>query len=418
MIEYIIAKAREGEVVVGLPGHPLVGERLTLELLNQLDEEEYHIHIIPGISRADALLALVQQSRPEGLKILMAPGLKEHYINVRMVTVVLNLYHRLLVSDIKVLLLRFYPPELEVYLSWQDGAGKLRYTAMPLYELDRQGHYDDTTCLYLPSLEFRQLKSFDLGHLAEIMELLRSSQGCPWDRKQTHESLKQYLIEETYEVLEAIDEQDEDKLLEELGDVLLQVVFHGQMARERGEFDLLDITTRVCQKMINRHTHIFKDTKVENAQQVENNWEELKKQEKGLKTHTQVLRDIPAGLPALMRSYKVQKKAALVGFDWDEVEGAIMKVEEELDEVKNVYTAGDCSRIEEEIGDLLFAVVNVSRFFKIQPELALTAATEKFIRRFQYMEENAREALEEMSLEEMDSLWNQAKTQLNSKKHV
>lgn len=418
MVKRVMDMAQSGQVVVGVPGHPLIGERLTFELLRRLDREMYDIDIIPGVSSADALLALVQKAGIEGLKILSAPEMTEDLINVRLATVVINMYDALIASDVKLLLLRFYPHDLEVFVSWQTQDNRLEYKAVPLYQLDRQRRYDHTTCMYLPPVKFERLESFDMNHLKQIMEILRSPQGCPWDKEQTHETLKRYLIEEAYEVIESIDKQDEDKLLEELGDVLLQVVFHSQIARERGAFDIFDVITRICQKMIHRHTHIFGNAVAENAQQVVANWEDLKKHEKGFATHTQVLRDIPSILPALIRSYKVQEKAALVGFDWESVEGAMQKLEEELAELKEVYRGGDEQKIREEIGDLLFAAVNVARFLKVDPELALKNTIEKFITRFEYIEKNARRPLQEMTLEEMDELWNQAKKLFLTKKHV
>ncbi len=255
-------------------------------------------------------------------------------------------------------------------------------------------------------------KKYTFNDLLEIMSLLRSENGCPWDREQTHESLKKYLIEETYEVLEALDTGDKNKFADELGDLLLQIVFHAQIGKEEGTFDVDDVISMVCQKMIHRHTHVFGQASANTSEEVIDNWENIKKQEKGLESHTQVLKDVSTYLPALMRSYKVQDKAAKVGFDWDNVEGALMKVDEEIIEVKEVYKSNDLEKIEEEIGDLLFSVVNVARFFKIQPELSLTKTVEKFIRRFEYIEKNKfrfNKDLEEMTLEEMDLLWNEAK---------
>ncbi|MBM7582460.1 tetrapyrrole methylase family protein/MazG family protein [Caldicoprobacter guelmensis] len=409
MVKRIADIAQYGQVAVGVPGHPLIGERLTFELLRQLDRKIYGIDIIPGISQADMLLAFIGQAGIEGLKILNAPEITEDLINVRLSTVIINIYDALVASDVKLLLLRFYPHDLKVFVSWQTQDKGLEYRAISLYQLDRQQRYDHTTCLYLPPVKFERLESFDMNHLKQIMEILRSPEGCPWDKEQTHDSLKRYLIEEAYEVIESIDSKDEDKLLEELGDVLLQVVFHSQIAKERGAFDIFDVITRICQKMIQRHTHIFGGAVAENAQQVVANWEDLKKHEKGFATHTQVLRDIPSILPALIRSYKVQEKAALVGFDWKSVEGAMQKLEEELAELKEVYRGGDEQKIREEIGDLLFAAVNVARFLKVDPELALKDTIEKFITRFEYIEKNAERPLQEMTLEEMDELWNKAK---------
>jgi len=248
--------------------------------------------------------------------------------------------------------------------------------------------------------------------LLKIMEILRSPGGCPWDREQDHKTLKRYLIEEAYEVLEAIDQEKPEKLCDELGDLLLQVIFHAQIARENGQFDMSDVVHGISSKMVSRHRHVFGEEEAETSDDVMKIWEDVKKKEKGFMTHTQTLKDVPANLPALMRSYKVQQKAARVGFDWDNIEDAFQKIEEETLELKEAYKKGNKADMEEELGDLLFAVVNVSRFMEVQPELALSATVNKFIRRFEYVEEKAREQgkpLEEMSLREMDDLWNLCK---------
>jgi tetrapyrrole methylase family protein/MazG family protein len=409
MIKRIAAAAEEGDVVLGLPGHPMVGERLTFELLKELKEPVYQIEIVPGISRADALLALVRKSGVEGLKILAADELPAAQLDPGLVTVITGVHNNIVASELKLSLLNVYPPDVKIHLSRQNHQGELISEEIPLHTLDHSREFDHTCCIYVPSLGLRELTAYQFRHLVEIMEMLRAPEGCPWDREQDHVTLKQYLIEETYEVLEAIDLQNMDKLAEELGDVMLQVVFHAQVASERGEFGIGDVITGVCQKMIDRHPHIFGDVKVSSSDDVLNNWESIKKEEKGFKSHTQVLKDVPSNLPALMRSFKVQKKAAQAGFDWDDVEDAMIKVEEELRELKEVYQEGPEEKVKEELGDLLFAVVNVCRFLKQEPELALTATTEKFIKRFAYIEENAVKPLEEMTLEEMDSLWNQAK---------
>lgn len=248
--------------------------------------------------------------------------------------------------------------------------------------------------------------------LLDIMERLRSPGGCPWDREQDHESLKRYLIEEAYEVLEAIDLQKPEKLCDELGDLLLQVVFHAQIAKENKQFDMSDVIHGICSKMISRHRHVFGEEEAETSDDVLDIWEKQKKKEKGFETQTQVLKDVPSNLPALMRSFKVQQKAAQVGFDWDNIDDAFKKIEEEAIELKEAYQSGDAAHMEEELGDLLFAVVNVSRFMKVQPELALAATVNKFIRRFEYVESKAQERrkkLSEMTLAEMDALWDECK---------
>lgn len=264
-----------------------------------------------------------------------------------------------------------------------------------------------------------QKKRYSLEDFIEIMKTLRGPNGCPWDREQSHESLKKSFIEETYEVLEAIDLKMSDKLCEELGDVLLQVVFHTIIAEEEGHFTISDVIDGVSKKMVFRHEHVFGKEKAQTADDVIDLWDKIKKKEKGARSQTEILKDVPPILPALMRSYKVQEKAAKVGFDWDDVKDAWAKVEEEKDELKDAYESADIKRIQEELGDLLFAIVNVSRFLKVEPELALTGTVNKFIKRFEYIETKSIEAgkqLTDMTLEEMDVLWDEAKEILKGEK--
>ncbi len=262
---------------------------------------------------------------------------------------------------------------------------------------------------------FKEKYTYD--DLLEIMRLLRSENGCPWDREQNHESLKKYLIEETYEVLEAIDLKDKDKLCEELGDVLLQVVFHAQVAQEEKNFNMEDIIIRICKKLVLRHPHVFGEVKADTPDEVLVNWEAIKKKEKGLESQTSVLKDVPKNLPALMRSYKVQQKAAQVGFDWDNIDDVFKKIYEEIEELKDVYKSNNVERITEEMGDTFFSLVNLSRFLDVSPELALSGTTNKFIRRFEYIEKESSKSgkkLEDMTLKEMDMLWEKAKKELST----
>lgn len=255
-------------------------------------------------------------------------------------------------------------------------------------------------------------KKYNFDDLVEIMNILRSPGGCPWDREQNHESLKHYLIEETYEVLEVIDSGDKDKLCEELGDLLFQVIFHARIAAENGDFDINDVVQGICSKMVARHTHVFGDDAADTAEQVLVTWEANKKREKNIKSQTDVLKNVPSNLPALMRSFKIQQKAAQVGFDWEETDDAFKKVDEEISELRNVYKSKNVERITDELGDTLFAIVNLSRFLKVQPELALTGTINKFIKRFEYMENESAKSgrkLSDMTLSEMDELWNKAK---------
>ena len=259
-------------------------------------------------------------------------------------------------------------------------------------------------------VDFQKKEKYNFNDLLRIMEILRAPDGCMWDREQDHQSIRRNFIEEPYEVCEAIDEQDPEHLKEELGDVLLQVVFHTEMEKEKGVFDIGDVADGICKKLIYRHPHIFGTVEVGSSEEILRNWDELKRKEKHQETDTSALESVAKSLPGLIRAEKLQKKAAKVGFDWENAQGALEKVEEELDEVKRAV-AGDGDP-EEEIGDLLFAVVNVARHLKVDPERAMEKTCNKFVRRFAEMERQAQQenkALSDLSLTELDTLWNRSK---------
>lgn len=259
-------------------------------------------------------------------------------------------------------------------------------------------------------IDFIKQDSYGLSDLEKIVTILRAPGGCPWDGEQTHESLRRGLIEESCEVIEAINEQDPEHLKEELGDVLLQVVFHADIEREAGRFTLDDVADGICKKLIFRHPHVFGDVQVSGSDEVLVNWDALKREEKHQESYTDTLTSVAKSLPALWRAEKVQKKAKKAGFDWDDAQGAVDKLSEELAELKDAIAQD--SNVEEELGDLLFAAVNVSRFVHADPEEALNAATEKFISRFAKVEALALAQgrdMKDMSLSELDKLWEQAK---------
>lgn len=256
------------------------------------------------------------------------------------------------------------------------------------------------------------MKNYTIDDLLDIMEQLRGDNGCPWDKVQTHQSIKKSMIEECYEAIDALDSGNDDAFANELGDVLLQVVFHAQLAKERGAFDFDRVVNEICNKLISRHTHVFGPEKAGNAEEALTNWEKNKKKEKGLATYTDTLKDVPHYLPALMRSEKVQKKAAAVGFDWDNDKAVYDKVNEEIGELKEAQETGDMEKIEEEYGDLLFAAVNLGRHLGVTPELALAKASDKFISRFEAMEnETLSQKLDlgALSLAEMNEAWEKIK---------
>ncbi|MDD4503696.1 MAG: nucleoside triphosphate pyrophosphohydrolase [Clostridiaceae bacterium] len=411
--------SEKGEVVYAVPGHPLVAEK-SVELIEAKAGENIKVRIIPALSFIDVILSALKIDPIYGLKIIDGLSIRAQKPDKKCGNIITQVYDRLVASEVKLMIMEHYRDDFEIYVIRAAGVeGQERIERIPLYELDRIEWMDYLTSIYIPpALEGARYKSFD--DLTELMESLRGEKGCPWDREQTRESLRPYLIEETYEVLDAIEKDDIELIVEELGDLLLQVVFHSQIAKEDGEFDINEVITNIVNKLILRHPHVFSDVKATSESGALKSWEESKRKNKGIDTYTQMLVDIPEILPALMRAYKVQQKAALAGFDWDNVEDAFSKVYEEAEEVKEVYKTGEKAIIEGEIGDLLFSVVNISRFLKVQPELALRTTTEKFIKRFRYIEETALHSgkeLDKMSLQEMDKLWNEAKQQVFIKKN-
>jgi tetrapyrrole methylase family protein/MazG family protein len=252
----------------------------------------------------------------------------------------------------------------------------------------------------------------EIERLIEIVAKLRAPNGCPWDREQTHRSILSCLLDEAYEFFEAVDENAPDKMREELGDLLLQIVLHAQIATEAGTFDIEDVAKDISDKLIRRHPHVFGDTQVSSSTEVIQNWERIKKSEYGEARRKYMVDDIPDALPALFRAEKMQRRVAQVGFDWNDINPALDKVEEEFGEFREAVASGDAAHAEEELGDILFALVNVARHRKISAESALRAATYKFAKRFRFVEDKFREIGKDMkdgTLEEMDVYWEESK---------
>lgn len=262
------------------------------------------------------------------------------------------------------------------------------------------------------SNEFEIKDRYDIGDLLEIIKVLRAPGGCPWDAEQTHTSIKKNFIEETYEVVEAINKNNSDMLREELGDVLLQIVMHTEMEREQGGFCFEDVVDEVVKKLVARHPHVFGDVVAENSSQALESWNEAKSRLKGEKNKTQSMQSVPRELPALMRAQKVQHKASKAGFDWQSADGAFDKLYEEINELKIAMNQGDSSLIGDEFGDVLFSCVNIARFINVDSEEALTKSTDKFISRFSSVEQMAKEKgidMKSSSLQVLDELWDNAK---------
>lgn len=269
--------------------------------------------------------------------------------------------------------------------------------------------------------EFVLKDKYNMDDLVAIIKVLRAPGGCPWDREQTHESIKKNFIEETYEVVEAINKQSPDMLREELGDVLLQIVLHSEMESENGNFTFYDVANDIVQKLVVRHPHVFGEVVANNTAEALNSWDAVKLKTKGQKNQTESMLSVPRELPALMRAQKIQHKAAKIGFDWDNVGGAVDKLYEEIDELKTAMEQGKRLDIEDEFGDVLFSCVNIARFIDVDSEEALTASTDKFMSRFSLVEQMASEQgidMKSSSIEELDKLWDKAKKIKNSEKSV
>ena len=318
---------------------------------------------------------------------------------------------RLLAGEIKLRLLGVYGEDQPVRFFPPAEQGKRRAClTIPLQDLDRQKAYDRTVCALIQPLPLKEKRRYTFEDLVHVMSVLRGENGCPWDLKQDHHSLRPYLIEEAYETAAAIDEEDWDHVAEELGDVLLQVVFQANIGRQYGTFELSDITTAICRKMIERHPHIFSGVRADTAQEVTENWEEIKRRQRGLATVSDAMRDVSRGLPPLMRAEKVQRKASLGGFDFERPEDAVRKVHEEADEVLELLRQGN--NPEEELGDLLFACVSAARMANAECEALLLSATEKFITHFTRMENQIKadkKELKSLTLQEKVVYWEGSK---------
>jgi tetrapyrrole methylase family protein/MazG family protein len=408
----LLTAARDEDVVYAVPGDPLVGETTVMQLLARAAAGTVNVEIVHGISFIEPMLRHTGIDALDGLQILDGMTLAAMHhppINPQYPAFISGVYSRAVASDVKLTLMNQYHDRFMVTLVHGAGTASAVAETVPLAEMDHSRAISHLTSLYVPALgRYTSFESFQ-----ETMAHLRAPEGCPWDIQQTHETLRPYLIEEAYEVLAAIDAQDWDELASELGDLLLQVVFHAQIATEDGAFTMADVLDRINRKLIRRHPHVWGDVDVQGSpDRVLANWEEIKKQERASagKVRDSVLDKVNTALPALMVAYEYQKQAAKVGFDWPDMAGVEDKIREELNEI---LTSPSAAHKIAEIGDLLFVVVNWLRWLGVDdPESLLRSTNLKFYRRFRYVEQQARAAgkeLQGMTLAEMDLLWDEAK---------
>jgi tetrapyrrole methylase family protein/MazG family protein len=402
----------KGEIVYAVPGHPLVAERTVQLLLQKAPGRQVEIEIKGGQSFLDPIFAALKVDPVDGFVLLDATDLHEHQLQPQLHHLICQVYDSFVASDVKLTLMEVYPDDFPVTVVTAAGiAGEEKITTVPLYELDRIDDYNNVTTVYVPPTEEDRALNRQFWRLREIVAILRSPNGCPWDREQTHQSIRKNLIEETYEVLETIDDDDPEAMCEEMGDLLLQIMLHSQMAEEDGYFTVQDVIAGLNEKLIRRHPHVFGTSEAEDAEEALQNWQAIKEKEKKGKgkERESLLDGVPRDLPALYKAYKYQKKAAEVGFDWDKLSDVLDKVKEELEELREAETP---EHRREELGDLLFVIVNVARFIKVDPEEALALTNKKFYSRFSYIEQKVQEmgkTFADITLEEMENWWQEAK---------
>ncbi len=400
----------KGDITYAVPGHPLVAEQTVQLLLEKAPERGVDIEVGGGQSFLDSLFQALKIDPIDGFQLLDGTSLKKDEMEVKQHLIIGQVYDQFVASEVKLTLMDILPYDYEIYIVTAAGSQSERIQKVPLYELDREMEINNLTSVYIPPVNDESILYKQFSKLRHIIAELRGPDGCPWDKKQTHESLKRYLIEEAYELIEAINEEDIDHMIEELGDVLLQVLLHAQIGEDDGFFTIDDVIERLSEKMVRRHPHVFGHTTAETEEDVLKNWQAIKKEEKGIEDKS-ILDQVGKSLPNLMAAAEIQKKVAKVGFDWKEVGPAWEKVKEEIREFE-LEAENNSDKMSNEFGDILFAFVNIARFYNIDPEEALYQTNQKFKRRFSYVEKKVKKSgkpFEEFELENLDQFWDEAK---------
>ena len=407
---------QQSGVLYAVPGHPLIAEATTPEIIRKARERKIPVQVVEGISFIDAALSVLERDPLPQTSIVDAMELAiVHHppFPPSAPALIGQIYSQILASEVKITLMNVYPDDHQVLLVHNAGTVDVLVEPLELYKIDRNENIGLHTALYVPPLE----GSSSFESLQEVVAHLRAPDGCPWDREQTHLSLRPFLLEETYEVLSAIDDENQVALQEELGDLLLQIVLHAQIAGEIGEFSMVEVLQGIQEKLIRRHPHVFGDLEIEGQQAVLENWEKLKKAERDHidQEFNGALTGVSSQLPALVQAETFQQRVKRVGFDWPDIQGVYEKVSEELGEIKQAETKEE---IEDEIGDLLFAAVNLARWHEVDAESALRKANLKFRRRFERLESEVRNQgkdITQLDISDLDRLWNRTKEESEDK---
>ena len=410
---------RQQGVVYAVPGDPFVAEATCPVIAQRARTLGLPLRIVSGLSFLEPVFAALGLDPYPRLALMDALELSQEHVPAfppDMPVLIAQIYSQMVAAEVKMTLDAVYPDEHPVRLVHAAGTKDEIVEEIPLYAIDRSPHIGLLTALYVPPLgEGTSFEAFQ-----EIVASLRAPDGCPWDREQTHASLRPHLLEEAYETLAALDSGDPAKMAEEFGDLLLQIVLNAQIASEAGEFGMADVLKGIYDKIIRRHPHVFGDLKIEGVQGILQNWEKLKASERETNGEAGkgLLDGVPLALPALIQAQEYQDRAARVGFDWPQIEGVLDKIAEEIQEVKEATLKergqANGEELSDELGDLFFALVNLARWKKVDAESALRATNLRFKRRFAHVEQGAREQgkkVSELSLDEMESLWQEAKRQ-------
>lgn len=404
---------RPSGVTYATPGHPNLDDPTTPLIRAEAAAQNIPVTVIPGLSLADASLKTLKLDLTNSLQIASAQKIAPlHHppFNPDQAALIMGLSSQNLAARVKQVLLNAYADSFTVTLVHFTNAVKEHHWFCPLADLDQQPGYDEMTVLYLPA----DAANSSFPTFQETIAYLRAPEGCPWDREQTHQTLRPFLLEETYEVLEALDGGNPAALAEELGDLLLQIVLHAQIATGAGDFRMGEVIGHIQRKLIRRHPHVFGTASVNGAEEVTINWEAIKKVERERlnvegSTIPSALDGIPAALPALAQALTISKRAVRVGFEWPNIEGVLDKL---IEEAREITIATDPANLEAEIGDLLFSAVNLARWRQVDPESALRATNARFTRRFKKLESLAaaqNKSLPELTIEELEALWQEAK---------
>ena len=415
IIEDVLRLGRRPEgVIYAVPGHPFIAEATGPEIARRARELDIPVRIVEGISFIESTFSVLGKDPFPQTVVIDALDLTiAHHppFPPSVPALIAQIHSPSIASDVKLTLMAVYPDDHIVQLVHGAGTSAVLVESVPLFQVDRSSHVGMVTSLYLPPLGYNtSFESFQ-----ELVAHLRSPEGCPWDREQTHQTLRVHLLEETYEVLAALDDDDPRAMMEEFGDLLLQIVLHAQIASEYGEFGMTDILRGIHEKIIRRHPHVFGDMVVHDKETVLRNWEVLKASERqaGLKKEESLLDGVSQTLPALVQAITYQKRVARVGFDWPNMHGVFEKVHEEI---KEVQEASSKEEREREIGDLLFSIVNLARWFDTDAESALRQTNNRFRKRFMLMEAQAKSqnrSLSDFSEAELDDFWENAKENEN-----